>query len=271
MGQGHRFEEGARRIGAIALLFVGLTGCLNSVEPAPLEIARTYGDDEPVTFENLYERERFWPYQIELVGDWKPPGWQGSFGWGYGVVLRVRENGDLRIDFSTHGKHWVPAPATDVVERANQLRLRADSKFKPNLALAFTKKMLDPSDTTLRSSKRKLEEYRHIVIVFADPLEDRFSRLTDELRGLEDAPETAIVLVPLGSHHDRPVFEATYHAEWPGEFLKEQFAPAYAEGLVEDPEDLPAVQIATPEGRLLYQTSWSRGVARRLRRVIESG
>ena len=38
---------------------------------------------------NLYANERFWPYQIQLTSDWKPDGWEGEFGWGLGVVLRI--------------------------------------------------------------------------------------------------------------------------------------------------------------------------------------
>lgn len=217
-----------------------------------------------VTLENLYENERFWPYQVQLTEDWKPPGWQGDFGWGLGVVKRIDEERRLRVDFGRFGKHWVPAEVTDVVERANRIRLGEEIKFNPNLVLALGNRLLDPSGDELRPTDLDLREQQAFLMVFADPMEVDLGPLARSIDALSALPGLVPVLVVPRDHGDAAVYRACYDHDWPGVFLRDRFGPAYTAGYVAGERPLPFVQLATPEGRLLWQGPWSPELAERL-------
>ncbi len=210
-----------------------------------------------VDLDNLYASERFWPHQVRLVEDWKPAGWEGDFGWGMGVLLRVREDGALRVDFSRFGKHWIPAEVTDVVERANEIRLGTGHKFGPNLLIALKNRLLDPSGRTLREIPNDLMERRLFLMVFADPLAEDFDAVAAGLATLAGEPDVEVVLLPQGGHRDSEVYRACHDAGWRGSFLLDRFSPAYTEGLLDDPLRMPFLQLATPEGRLIWAAPWT--------------
>ena len=232
--------------------------------PAARVVEGLYAAADPtapaVDLENLYANERFWPHQIQLVEDWKPAGWEGEFGWGMGVLLRVREDGVLRVDFSRFGKHWIPAEVTDVIERANEIRLGTGHKFGPNLLIALKNRLLDPSGPTLREISNDLMERRLFLLVFADPRAEYFDAVATGLASLSEEPDVEVLLLPQGAHRDSHVYKACYDARWPGSFLLDGFSPAYTEGLLDDPAPLPFLQLATPEGRLIWAAPWTAAV-----------
>ncbi len=208
---------------------------------------------EPVTLENLPRSERFWPHQIQLVEDWRPEGFEGDFGWGMGVVIEVDDARRVRVDFSRFGKHWIPAHVTDIVERANRIRLGESAKFKPNLVLALGNRLLDPTGRTLAESSVDLLDQNAFVLVFADPRAASFPELVATLSPLFGRAGLHCVLLPQGGHPDFHVWKAAHDAGWQGSFLLDRFSPAYSEGFLDDPERLPWIEVRSPEGRRVWQ------------------
>jgi hypothetical protein len=225
------------------------------------EVYRAARPEAPaVTPESLPDAERFWPHQVQLVEDWKPEGWSGAFGWGLGVLIRVDRDKGLRVDFSRFGKHWVPIGVTDVVRRAEAVRLGEAHKYAPNLVLALKNRLLDPSGTTLVETRVDPMSQRAFVLVFADPLAADFERLARDLRALDAREDVMRVLLPQGGHADAFVYKACYDAGFPGVFLLDRFAAAYSEGFLETPPAGPRIQVASPEGRVLWEGRWMPGL-----------
>ncbi len=227
----------------------------------PGEVYRAaWPDAPPVTAASLPDAERFWPHQIQLVEEWKPEGWSGEFGWGLGVLIRVDRERGLRVDFSRFGKHWVPIGVTDAVRRAEAIRLDEAHKYAPNLVLALKNRLLDPSGTTLVETGVDPMTQRAFVLVFADPLAPGFTDLARDLRALDAREDVMVVLLAQGGHSDAFVYKACYDAGFPGVFLLDRFAEAYTEGFLDRPPTVPRVQVASPEGRLLWEGSWMPGL-----------
>ncbi len=218
-----------------------------------------------VTAANLVENERFWPHQIALTRDWKPDGWEGDFGWGFGVLLRVDPSRGVRVDFSRFGKHWIPVDATDVVERANAVRLGADHKFAPNLVLALGNRLLDPTGRELAEIREDPLDQRAFVLVFADPRATDFAALALDLAVVDAPDDVLVVLLAQGGHADAHVYKACFDAGFRGAFLFDRFVTAYSEGYVDRALERPFIQVATPEGRLLWEGDWAAGIGRVLR------
>lgn len=228
--------------------------------------------NEPVTYANLFERELFWPHQIQLTADWKPVGWgEEPFGWGMGVLLRVDAEGRLRVDFSRFGKHWLPANVTDVLARANQLRVGADQKYAPNLVLALKNRLLDPTGEILQEIQEDVFEQRVWVLVFADPLAEGFEAIAASMAPISAQDGVQVTLIAQGKHLDSEISRACYRQGWKGTFLLDRFGPAYTEGYLDGDRPPPFIQVSTPEGRLIWEAAWSDDAARSLRRSLEPG
>jgi hypothetical protein len=208
--------------------------------------------DDRVDLDNLYANEAYWPYQIQLTREWKPAGREGDFAWGLGVLLRVDPDQRLRVDFGHHGKHWVPAEATDVLARANALREGATRKLGPNLVTAIGNRLLDPSGETLRPVTTDLKAQWAFLLAIADPADPGFGDLARALEGPAIREGLTVVLVSPVDYGDFKLYRVCYDQRWPGAFLRDRFGPAYAEGALEVGEEPPRLQLLTPEGRLLW-------------------
>lgn len=218
---------------------------------------------------NLPEHERFWPYQIQLTRDWKPAGWEGDFGWGLGVLLTVDAQQGLRVDFGRFGKHWIPADATDVVERANRIRRGEEEKYGPNLVVALRNRLLDPSGEILAKHFVDPAERPAIVLVHADPLAKDFRALAREVSAWAAAsPDALIVLLAQGDVGDAHVYKACHEARWQGAFVVDRFSRAYSEGYLEPERARPHVQVLTREGRILLSEPYAEGLGARLERAV---
>ncbi|MEM9174743.1 MAG: hypothetical protein AAGC67_05880 [Myxococcota bacterium] len=207
----------------------------------------------PVTLVNLPAKERFWPHQIRLVEDWKPEGWGGDFGWGMGVVIEVDRATRVRVDFSRFGKHWVPAHVTDIVARANRIRLGDAAKFKPNLVLALGNRLLDPTGRKLVETQVDLLDQHAFVLVYADPASDGFFDLVRALSPERHRAGVHFVLLPQGRLRDFEIWKACHEAGWWGSFLLDRFSPAYSEGFLDESGPLPRIEVRSPEGRRVWQ------------------
>ena len=218
----------------------------------------------PVTVERLAESERFWPHQVQLTRDWKPEDWDGAFGWGLGVLVRVDPVRGLRVDFSRFGKHWVPIEATDVVARAEAIRLGSQHKYAPNLVLALKNRLLDPSGRTLVETSEDPMSQRAFVLLFADPLTTDFELVARDLRAIERDRDVMLVLIAQGDLSDAYVYKACFDADYGGAFLLDRFTGAYTEGLLDEAPGRAWIQVASPEGRLLWEGEWVSGLGERL-------
>ena len=250
----------SRRVLAAAIALAALApGC--TVDPP----------SAAVTYENLYEREQYWPFHVRLVQDWQPEGFEGErFGYGLGVLIRVEPSGDLRVDFARHGRHRVPARVTDVVEEANRIRLGETAKSAPNFVLAVVNKMLDPtSDPIAYVAPPSVAKVEAFLLVAADPESERFAELSAALGQLREREDVMPVLLPQGGRTDARVLERCRQLGWTGPFVHSRFAAAYTESILGEPLELPRVMLQSPEGRVLYSGAWSAEASAEIAAAID--
>jgi hypothetical protein len=273
---------GRRRLGlALALLACLGVHCTASSESsrsdAEAASAEQRGEgvhDEaatPVTYENLYWREAYWPYHVEMTEPWKPEGFEGErLGWGIGVLVRVEPEGDLRVDFGRFGKYRVPARVTNVVEEANRIRLGERPKDQPNFVLAAINKLVDPTTDPVRYLKpRDVRDVRAYLLVAADPASEGFAAIAAALADMGDRSDVVPVLLPQGRHRDDDVLARCKAVGWTHPFAHSRYAEAFERSILGEDASLPSVMLQTPEGRVLYTSRWSDGTADAVAQAIE--
>lgn len=239
---------------ALALSTASLAG---AVEPPSFDASDPTA--AVVTAENLLESERFWPYQILLVESWTPPNRETPLPAGTRAVLvRVEESGLVRADFGRDGVFELAAASTDVVARANQVRLATLPKTAPNFVLAVGPRLTDTAYDGIRPVPfDRVYEPRGFVAVFAAP--DRFEELARELAPLQGRNGTWTLLFPQGRVDDAQIRTQLRALGWPVPFLFDTYSEAYTHSRLPTGASPPAVMLQTPEGRVLYQASWEEG------------
>jgi hypothetical protein len=115
-----------------------------------------------VTEKNLLASERFWPYQTALTKPLKsvPVG-------SVGVLIRVDEGNEARVDFGRDGLFDLPVGATDLVERSNATRLGKVEKEAPNFLYALGPRLLDPATAKIYPFEDAARN--QVFVCFADP------------------------------------------------------------------------------------------------------
>jgi hypothetical protein len=229
---------------------------LNAEEAGPQELPPYEVADSRaarITAANLLANDRFWPYQVALVEPWRPDSRQDPLPTQIaGVLIRVEASGAARIDFGRDGLHTVPLEATDLLARANAVRLGEAEKTAPNLVLDVAPRLLDAGGEMLRPfGVRPALEYPRFLCVFADPSAADFEGLATALAPLHDRSDVLTVLFPLGSHPDATLRERLRALAWPVPFLQDHLAEPYAAALLTDGTDTPALMLLTNEGRVL--------------------
>lgn len=233
--------------------------------------ATALDDAETITVESLYDHERFWPYRIQLVEPWKPVGFEGRFGFGVGVLVRVEPSGLLRVDFAENGVHRVPAGATDAVARANLIRRGEADKTMPNLALWLSGRLLDPTTSPIRPlEKLTIDGARAFLIVAADPAGPEFAGIARELGAVRKRPGLVPFLMPQGPHRDGGVVNLCRAAGWEHAFLLDRLSPAYTRSLLDAELSPPAVMLLSAEGRLIHGSRWAEGAGEVLESIVDS-
>lgn len=225
----------------------------------------------PVTYENLYWREAYWPYHVEMTAPWKPEGFEGErLGWGIGVLVRVEPEGDLRVDFGQFGKYRVPARVTDVVEEANRIRLGERPKDEPNFVLAAINKLVNTTSDPVRYLKpQDIREVRAYLVVAADPASEDFPEIATALADMDDRPDVMPVLLPQGRHRDDDVLARCKEAGWTHPFAYSRYAEAFKRSIFDEEASLPSVMLQSPEGRVLYTSRWFEGTADAIAKAID--
>lgn len=234
-------------------------------------LASSRSGEETITVETLYANERFWPYRIQLVEPWKPVGFEGRFGFGVGVLIRVEPSGLLRVDFAENGVHQVPAGATDAVARANLIRQGQADKSLPNLVLWLSGRLLDPTRTPIRPlEKLEIDGARAFLIVVADPAGPEFAPIARDLEAVRERPGLLTLLMPQGPHRDGGVVNLCRAADWEHSFLLDRLSPAYTRSLLDPALVPPVVLLLSAEGLLIHGSRWIEGSGEILESIVDS-
>ncbi len=258
------------RIAALSVL-----ACLAAAASASSTASEEYRAADPsappVVRENLLASERFWPYQVDLSAAWKPDGRAEPLPAGTRAVLvRIDGSGAARIDFGRDGRFLVPVEKTDILARANEIRIGEREKRLPNLVHALGPRLVDAASETIRSADvESLLEAEVFLAVFADPGAEGFDAVASALRPLRSRSEVTTLLLPQGTHPDPELRTRLREMDWPVGFLRDEYGEGYARSLRPDGAPLPAVMLMTPEGRVLVDRAWSKAVVNELAAAID--
>ena len=211
-----------------------------------------------VTEENLPASERFWPYHVALRRAWQPNGRAKPLAAGAeGVLIRVEPSGRARVDFGRDGLYEVPARETDLVERANRVRLGELEKTAPGLLYSIAPRLGDSASEEARAFPfPEASQARRVLCVFADPEAKEFAALATALAPLRDHEGTLTVFFPQGRLPDVAVRERLRALGWTVPFVFDHLAEPYTRTLLSAGTTLPAVQLQTNEGRVLLESTW---------------
>jgi hypothetical protein len=216
----------------------------------------------PVTGRNLLASERFWPYQVALTRPWQPAGRAEPLVPGIaGVLIRVENGGNARIDFGRDGLFEVPIEATDLLANANRIRRGELDKLAANFVLDIGPRLVDSGSETLRPfGVRAAGERSGFLCVFADPSAAGFADLAAALAPLRDRERVLTILFAQGSHPDAALRERLRSLDWPIPFMLDHMSEPYTRSLLPEGTPLPAVLLLTREGRVLFQSRFEPGV-----------
>ena len=213
---------------------------------------------ESVTAETLLSNERFWPYQVALTkarpasagGPALPVG-------SLGVLIRVEEGGQARLDFGRDGLREIPVGDTDLVERSNLVRRGELEKIAANFVLAIGPRLVDSSAPVMHAlSLETAAEKPGFVCVFADPSAESFSEIAKKLAPLAERHGVTTILFPQGRLSDAALREKLRSLEWTVPFLFDHLSEAYTRTLLPSGLKPPAVILLTKEGRVLFESAW---------------
>lgn len=211
-------------------------------------------DAPEVTPENLLANDRFWPYQVELVEPWQPPGRKQPLPTGIPFALvRAEEGGKVRVDFGRDGKFELAVEQTDVLARANRIRRGELAKMAPNFVLSTGPRLVDstPGARGMYGLDR-VGEARGFLAVFADPGDEGFPALVAALAPLQRRHGILTVFFPQGQHSNEAVLERLQALSWPAPFMLTNMSEAYARIFLEEPKR-PALQLQTVDGRVVAE------------------
>jgi len=241
---------------------LGAASAQLGVEVPPYSAAQP--DAPPVTRGNLLQSERFWPYRVQLIEPWSAGEGTSSIPKGVlGVLVRVEGEGVARIDFGREGIHDVLVEATDLVARANRIRLGESDKLAPNFVHKIGTRLVDSSGEAPRNHRfADLMPPKVFLAVFADPRDQGFSGLAKALRSLRDREGLQTILFAQGRHPSGPLHQKLAGLDWRVPFVFDHMAEAYARSLRGAEAPIPAVMLQSPEGRVLFRSVWAPGETR---------
>jgi hypothetical protein len=255
------------------LLLVALSLACASRDALGADLGYVAADpDAPaVTRDNLLASERFWPYQVELLRPFAPEAGAPLAAGSAGVLVRIENQGLARIDFGRDGRHRVPIARTDVVARANQVRLGELWKPVPNLVHAIGPRLVASEAGLPRAfDLASALDAPGFLSVFADPGAEEFAGIARALAPLRGRHGVITVLYPQGAHAlPADTTERLRTLDWPVPFVLDAYAEGYTQSLLDEGAALPAVLLHTREGRALYQGPWRADTAAELAAALE--
>jgi len=227
------------------------------VPAAPSPSANASG----IRADDIMDHEKAWPDIAVLVEPWTPAGADAPLKQGYrGAVIRVLENGHVRIDFGRHGKHEIPIAATDLILRANEVAAGSRHKVAPNFLAHFGTQFVHPTTAELVAMPTpELAKSERFLCVFADPSLESFAELAERLATLDDVPKLQALMFPLAVERNQvqTVKDRLQAVGWPVPFAYPQAAEKHAESLLDEIPTAPTALLVTSEGRLLHRTTLS--------------
>jgi hypothetical protein len=202
---------------------------------------------------NLLLSERFWPYQVELTEPFVVGRAEGTIPAGAsGILIRVEASGTARIDFGRDGLFSVPVKSTDLLQRANAIRLGEAMKTAPNLTYAIAPRLIDAdSEVGAPLPFEKSIVRAGYLCFFAFPLAASFPRLAELIAPLSNRGGVLPVLFAQG--REGPTHAQLRAAGWKGAYVVDHLAAAYTKTLIDGEVTVPTLALYTAEGRLLWQ------------------
>jgi hypothetical protein len=225
-----------------------------------------------VTDANVFANELFWPYQVELARAWKPPGRPQPLPRGeLGILVRVTDSKQARIDFGRDGLYEVPIQVTDLVARSNGIRQGEVEKLAPNFLLAIGPRLLDSRSPGIRNFPfADAAVHRIFLCVFADPSRKEFGAIVSALAPLRARSGLLTVFFPQGRRPDSEVSGELRAMSWPVPYVYDHLSEAYTRTLLDEKTSLPAVLLQTSDGRVLFESRWGADAADRLSAALGS-
>jgi len=216
----------------------------------------------PVTLANLMESDRFWPFRVTLVQDLVPPGASETLPRIPGVLVRVDSPQTLRMDFGRFGRHQVPVASTDLLERANRVRLGEETKVAPNLVLTLGNKLLgSEGDEVAPVLVARDTDVEAFLCVFADPAAEGFEEVADRLRPFQGREKLFALLLPQGEWRDARVRQRLRELDWTVPFVFDRFSRAYARSIAGEDTSFPHAMLLSPDGRVLARGAVTKDLA----------
>lgn len=208
-----------------------------------------------ITAANVLENERFWPDIVALEEPWTPEAGATPLKRGFrGALLRIEDDLRVRIGFGRHGNHDVPLDKTDLLARANEIRLGNRHKLGPNFVVHFGAQFVDPENASLAPyPTSRLQDSNRFLAVFADPRSPGFAKAARVLEPVGTLPGVQAVLFPLfvPAGELGTVRDALVAADWLVPFAYPGGADIQARSLLGEAAEPPAVLLLSAEGRVL--------------------
>jgi hypothetical protein len=225
-----------------------------------------------LTAKTLFANERFWPYKVDLTAAWTAPDGQKIAAGTRGILIHMIDAARARIDFGRHGVGDVLVAKTDLLARANQVRLGTEVKHLPNFVEAMGPRLMASSVFPPRPFPVSAVFARKAFLaVFADPTAADFDALAAALAPLRDRPELLTILLPQGRPPDAVVYERLRALGWKVPFVFRHLAEPYTASLVGPSPTLPLLTLQTADGRLLLSETWKPANAASIRTRIDEG
>ena len=226
----------------------------DQAEPAPAEPAR---DAVAERLAGLYADEAVWPTRLWLEepllddsGEVVVPPRRN------GVLVYMRPNGDLRVDFGRYGPHTVPMTQTNFVSESERYRSGEATKTLPNLLGMLTNRVVEIDAEVLRPQKLDAEAVKggRILIVFADAATVDVPAMTAFAAGVEGAGDVRLVVwMPVTEERDGDVVTDLVAGGWTHPFVMTPIARSYVSAMLEPGLAPPFARLASDEGRILAE------------------
>lgn len=224
-----------------------------------------------VTLENLDASERFWPYMLSITEAFETPSGRTLNAGTKGVLIRVEDGTAARIDFGRDGRARVPVAASDLVARANAIRLGTEPKNLPNLTWAIGARMVDPTGDTVGTYEiEHVIPSRGFLTVFVDPADEvLFATMAKALSPLNGRHDVMTVIFPQGGASDASLLAKEKALGWEAPFVLRHLSGPYAATLLPDGAEPPYVMLQSNEGRVIVHGPWSDALAKQLESALE--
>jgi len=224
---------------------------------------------EPVSYENLYERELYWPPNVLMTDIWKPEGFEGDRIYGSGTLIRVEPSGELWLRFPQRfGTRRVPARVTNVIDEANRIRRGEVRKALPNFVMMAANKLVLPGNrgSVNPFGVKGVEQY---LLVSADPMSEAFAEIASALEPIVARGDVLVVLFPQGAHDNDDVLARCEEVGWASPFLYSLYVRGFTAAYFGDDMEPPSLILQTPNGRRIHQTGWREDALAGLTEAVE--